>query len=196
MVEINLQLTANRIILISAILIISGLIACSDDNPKMGETAETPTNFGQADQVTSQAHIYLYSGSRKTTDLRADELHQFSKLDSTVAYNLDVDFFDSTGQIVSNLVAREGYIREQDNFLAVSGSVVVRSRDSARLNTEYLEWDAGRELVSTDSFVTITYADGSVTNSLGMESDPQFKDIRLKKRVSGRVQDVEKLKDE
>ena len=190
-----MRITANRIALILCFLIIGGLIAWSDDDFRK-ESAEMPTNIGQADQVTSQAHIYLYSGGRKTTDLRADELYQFSKLDSTVAYNLDVDFFDSAGQIISNLVAQEGYIREQDNFLAVSGSVVVRSRDSARLNTEYLEWDAGRELVSTDSFVTITYADGSVTNSLGMESDPQFKDIRLKKRVSGRVQDVEKLKNE
>lgn len=149
----------------------------------------------EPDQITYNAHIYLYKGGRKTTDLIADEIQHFTRLDSAVAANLLIHFFDSTGERISTLTAQRGYIKEKDNFLAVSGSVVVIGRDSARLETEYLEWDGAKDSVVTDSFVTVIEG-GSILMSYGFQSDPELKDITFKRQVSGRLTETEPIEDE
>lgn len=147
----------------------------------------------QPDQVTSKAHIFLYKAGRKTTDLTADEIQQYTRLDSTIAVHIAADFFDSTGAWVSTLTAKKGYIKEKNNYLAVSGSVVVVGQNSARLETEYLVWDADHDKVVTDSFVTITRSH-DVLRGYGLETDPALKNIIIKRQVSGRLTEVDRLK--
>jgi LPS export ABC transporter protein LptC len=174
-----------------ALLAVAG--GCSDDKPYRETTSTAATDRLLPDQVTSKAHIFLYKAGRKTTDLTADEIQKYTRLDSTIATNIAADFFDSTGTWVSNLTARKGYIREKNNYLAVSGSVVVVGQDSARLETEYLVWDADHDKVVTDSFVTIT-RNHDVLRGYGLETDPALKNTTLKRQVSGRLTQVEKLK--
>jgi LPS export ABC transporter protein LptC len=178
-----------------AMMIVTVALAagCGDDKPYRETTAAVSSTKLQPDQVTSKAHIFLYKAGRKTTDLTADEIQQFTRLDSTIAVNIAADFFDSTGAWVSNLTAKKGYIREKNNYLAVSGSVVVVGQDSARLETEYLVWDADHDKVVTDSFVTIT-RNQDVLRGYGLETDPALKNTTLKRQVSGRLTQVEKLK--
>ena len=171
------------------------VVGCSDDNIRDNDSPTLPLDKTSPDQVTSNARIYLYSGGHKTTDLQADELAQFTELDSTVATNVKAKFYDSTGALVSTLTSDFGYIREKDNFLAVSGAVEVFGRDSIQLFTEYLEWDAAREEVETDSFVTVIRESDTV-RSIGMVTDPGLRNITFKKQVSGTLIDMEKLEDE
>jgi len=171
------------------------LAGCGEDNSGNEVTEDQTGGILQPDQITSNAHIFLYSGGHKTTDLLADEIRQFTKLDSSIAFNLYVEFFDTTGSRISTLTAREGYIREKDNYLAVSGSVVVIGRDSVRLETEYLEWDGVKDSVVTDSFVTVIEGADTLM-SYGFQSDPELKNVTFKHKVSGRLTDVEKAKDE
>jgi LPS export ABC transporter protein LptC len=169
------------------------VMGCGDDKVS-SDGGEDFTEGAQPDQVTHNAHIFLYKGGYKTTDLTADEIRQFTTLDSAVATNLTVEFFDTTGTRVSTLTAKEGYIREKDQYLAVSGSVVVIGEDSTRLETEYLEWDGGKDSVVTDSFVTVIEK-GDTLMSYGFQSDPELKDVTFKHRVRGRLSDVEKKTD-
>ena len=173
------------------------LAAFGCDKSDMGDDRSVTMPLGKAtpDQITSNARIYLYSGGHKTTDLKADDLFQFTELDSTVAINVRAKFFDSTGAVVSTLTADRGYIREKDNFLAVSGSVEVIGEDSVKIFTEYLEWDAANEEVETDSFVTVIRESDTLT-SIGMVADPGLRDITFKKQVKGTLTDMEKIKDE
>lgn len=171
------------------------LSGCGEDGNNAKTTEVMTDGILQPDQVTTNAHIYLYSGGHQTTDLLADTIWQFTKLDSAIATNLLVEFFDTTGTRISTLTAKEGYIREKDNYLAVSGSVVVIGEDSVRLETEYLEWDGIKDSVVTDSFVTIIEKSDTLM-SYGFQSDPQLRDIIFKHKVSGRVTDVEKVNDE
>jgi LPS export ABC transporter protein LptC len=170
------------------------VLGCGEDKVS-SEGVENLTEGVQPDQVTHNAHIFLYKAGHKTTDLTADEIRQFTTLDSAVANNLTVDFFDTTGARVSTLTAREGYIREKDQYLAVTGSVVVIGEDSVRLETEYLEWDGDKDSVVTDSFVTVIDK-GDTLMSYGFQSDPRLKDVTFKHRVSGRLTDVKKKTDE
>jgi LPS export ABC transporter protein LptC len=186
---------AAKLIYPLVLLILVPVSGCSDESISQNGSAALPVDTITPDQVTSKARIYLYSGGHKTTDLRADELRQFTRLDSTVAIKLDIEFFDSIGVRVSTLTADEGYIREKDDFLAVFGSVVAIGQDSVRMETEYLEWDAAAELVETDSFVTVI-RNGDTLTSYGMVTDPGLRDITFKKQVSGALTDREKMKNE
>jgi LPS export ABC transporter protein LptC len=179
------------------ILILAAVIAagCGDDEIGKDKSATLPVNETIPDQVTSNARIYLYSGGHKTTDLQADELAQFTNQDSTIATNIRARFFDSTGALVSTLRSDYGYIREKDNFLAVSGSVIVVGEDSVQVRTEYLEWDAANEEVETDSFVTVI-RENDTLNSFGLVTDPGLQDITFKKQVSGTLTDMDKMKNE
>lgn len=171
------------------------LCSCGRSDKPSGAERTAVVDSGGPDQVTSNARIFLYAQGRKTTDLRADQIMQYSAKDSTIAERLDVDFFDSTGTKISNLIADRGYIREKDNFLAVNGAVKVVGEDSVRLFTEYLEWDAGKDRVVTDSFVTIIQNQDTI-RSYGVETDPRLRNITFKHKVSGRLTDMEKVRHE
>lgn len=183
-------LTAGLILFLST----AAPIGCGRDDKRAGAPAVAIDSAGP-DQVTSQAHIYLYNQGRKTTDLRADQIQQYTTKDSTLAFQLDVDFFDSTGIKISSLKAQRGYIREKDNFLAVNGSVVVVREDSARMYTEYLKWDAARDRVDTDSFVTFIHETDTI-RSYGVITDSRLQDITFKRKVSGRLTDMEKIRND
>jgi len=167
---------------------------CGGDTNPRSDRGTAAIDSAGPDQVTSNARIFLYAKGRKTTDLRADQIMQYTAKDSTIAQRLDVDFFDSTGAKVSNLIADRGYIREKDNFLAVTGSVKVLGEDSTRLFTEYLEWDAGKDRVVTDSFVTIITQNQDTIRSYGVVTDPRLRDITFKRKVSGRLTNMEKVR--
>lgn len=175
-------------------IVMAVLMGCEDEHPEYGAASDTAIDSLQPDQITSDAHIYLYKAGRRTTDLQASEIRQFTALDSTIAQNLYVEFFDSTGTRISTLKANNGYIREKDNFLAVNGAVKVIGEDSVILLSEYLEWDATKDSVVTDSFVTIIRDEDTLT-SYGMQSDPALKNISFK-HASGRVSDIKKVQDE
>ena len=182
---------------IISVLMVAGalfLAGCGDDGSEGDRTAQPTENLLQPDQVTSNAHIFLYKAGRKTTDLTADEIQQFTALDSSLATNLYVEFFDSTGTLMSTLKARHGYFKEKNNYLAVWGKVEVVGQDSVQLFTEYLEWDAARDSVVTDSFVTII-RQGDTWTSQGMQSDPTLQNISFK-HASGRLSDIKKVQDD
>jgi LPS export ABC transporter protein LptC len=172
----------------SLLLLPALIIGCGDEGTDNKAPQEVITGAIRPHQVTQNAHFYLSSGGQKTTELTADEVWQFTRHDSTIAFNLYVEFYDSTGERVSTLTSDEGYIREKDNYMAVSGSVIVIGKDSVRLETEYLVWDGQKDSVVTDSFVTVIEGSGDSLMSYGFQSDPELK-------VSGRLTDVEKIKD-
>jgi LPS export ABC transporter protein LptC len=178
------------------IALLLAAIGCDDDSAGTDSAEVAEVDSLVPDQITSNAHIYLYKGGFKTTDLLADEIRQFTVLDSTIALNLQVEFYDSAGTMISFLTANEGYIREKDNYLAVSGSVVVINGDSVRLETEYLEWDGAKDSIVTDSFVTVIEGNADTLMSYGFQSDPAMREVTFKRQVSGRLTDIEKVEDE
>ncbi len=194
-IAMNLNHFKKQAILLAGLLLIITLVGCGDDNTTTEIAEPAETNVLQPDQVTTNAHIYLYKGGHQTTDLLADTIWQFTRLDSALATNLFVEFFDTTGTKISTLTAQHGYIREKDNFLAVSGSVVVVGEDSVRLESEYLEWDGAKDSIVTDSFVTIIEGPDTLM-SYGFQSDPRLKNVTFKNQVSGRLTDVDKIQDE
>lgn len=182
------------IVVFSLIFLLAGLLGCGSESSHQKTSTAVSVDTIRPDQITSEAHIFLYSGGFRTTDLRADEIFQFTERDSTMAVNLEADFYDSTGSRISTLTANSGYIRENDNFLSVTGNVIVIGEDSIRIETEYLEWDAANDRVDTDSFVTVIQG-GDTLRSYGVITDPRLRDITFKRQVSGRKELTEEEQD-
>lgn len=134
------------------------------------------------------ATIHLYERDVVTTEIKAERLLKFEAQDSTMAYQLEIDFFDSTGQIRTELVGDSGIIRERSKLLYVYGNVVVTTDDSSKLETDYLFWNFNTDRIETDAFVRIT-KNGDVITGWGMETDPGLTRIKILNRVSGTIRD-------
>ena len=180
--------------LMSGVLLI--LAACGDENeikaPGSGGAVADSTAV-RPDQQFRDARIFLYDKSRVTTDIKADYIEKYEKQDSTLAWQLEVVFFDSTGAQKSHLISDSGLIREEVNLMDVYGNVRVISDDGAKLSSQHLNYNSGRNLVTTDSFVVIITNVGDTVMGYGFEADPKLGNWSLKRQVSGSMINVEPL---
>jgi len=112
-----------------------------------------------------------------------------------MGYVLDIDFFDTLGQVKSNLVADSGVIREKNDQLEVFGKVVVLTRDSARLDTDFLRWNPERRKIESEAFVKFTRGSDIMTG-WGMEADPDLGRLKILSQVSGSVTKEEIIPEE
>lgn len=171
------------------------LISCGDDPeikaPGVGRTAAADSTAVRPDQQFRNAHIFLYDKNRVTTDIKAGYIEKYEKQDSTLAWQLEVFFFDSTGAQKSHLVSDSGLIREEVNLMDVYGHVRIISDDSAKLFSSHLNFNSGRNLITTDSFVVIIPSAGDTVQGYGFEADPKLGNWSLKRQVSGSMINIE-----
>jgi LPS export ABC transporter protein LptC len=144
------------------------------------------------DQIMRNAQIYLYDKGLRTTDVYADYIEKYEKLDSAMAWGLKVHFFDSTEHEISNLRADSGLIRERTNQMTAYGHVVVISEDTSRLETEQLYWNSAQNKIETDKFVTIIQH-GDTLRGYGLVADQRLTKITIKRQVSGTFKNTEKI---
>ena len=175
------------------ILILIGLMTvvisgCSRKEKVSSDSDSAENQKLVPDSELRGATIYLYERDVITTEIIAERLLKFEAQDSTMAYQLEIDFFDSIGQIKTELVGDSGIIRERSRLLYVYGNVVVTTDDSSRLETDYLFWNTNTDMIETDAFVRITKK-GDVITGWGMETDPGLTRIKILNRVSGTIRD-------
>lgn len=170
------------------------LFACGDNNeikaPGSGGSAADTTAL-RPDQEFRNARIFLYDKDHMTTDIKAGYIEKYEKQDSTLAWQLEVIFFDSTGAQKSRLVSDSGLIREEVNLMDVYGHVRIISNDSAKLFSNHLNYNSGRNLITTDSFVVIIPSAGDTVQGYGFEADPKLGNWSLKRQVSGSMINIE-----
>jgi LPS export ABC transporter protein LptC len=149
-----------------------------------GDIAKRP------DSETGGALISLYNGKELTTTIRADRILKFEAQDSAVAYHLRIQFLDSTGRAVTDLVGDSGIVRENKGLFEIFGNVVgISPEQNTKLETDYLKWNPEINRIQTDAFVRITRGrnGGDVITGWGMETDRQFSRVKILREVSGTV---------
>ena len=171
------------------------LAGCSSDNRNLSNLPAGADSLARPDSEVSGARIYLYDKGQVTSEIYSAKIIKFEEKDSTAAYQLDIDIYDSTGNVSTRIVGDSGFIRETKGLLNIFGNVVVDTDDSTRLETEYLWWDSNTDRIKTDAFVRITRADDVITG-WGLDADNRLKDFRILSQVSGTITDPEKLQDE
>jgi len=166
---------------------------CGSENEIKAPPAGTDS-LGMAkirpDQQLRNARILLYEKALLTTDIKADSIEKYEKQDSTLAWKLDVRFFDSTGKKISTLSADSGLVRERTNLMTANGHVVVVSEDSSKLMTEQLLWNAQKNKIETDKFVTLIQH-GDTLTGYGLDADQKLNKIRIKNQVSGKLKNTQ-----
>jgi LPS export ABC transporter protein LptC len=180
---------------IAVVLAFALMAGCSDKNeikaPGVSASDGDSTGVLRPDTRIRGAQIFLYDGSVKTTDIRAEYIEKYEKQDSTLAWGLDVYFYNSDGEQASHLTSDSGLVREILNIMIANGSVVVVNEEGSRLETEQLNYNGNSEMITTDSFVTIYQPAGDTLRGYGMESDRELKRIRIKRQVSGSLRNLE-----
>ncbi len=146
------------------------------------------------DSIIETANIVLMSEGNREAVINADRLIVFDKEDSTIATGVKVDFYDESGEYRSTLTAKDGLVRQKRQELTVWGDVVVTT-DSSRLETQSLNWDANRKLITTDDFVKL-YKGGDIITGYGMEADNKLEHVKILKDVQGIISDIPSSEDE
>jgi LPS export ABC transporter protein LptC len=183
-----------KIVWLSAFVALIGLTGCSSDKTSKSNQLESSDSVMRPDSEVRHARIYLYDKGRITTEIYSEEIHKFEDLDSTMGYQLDIDFFDTTGQVMSQVVGDSGVIRENSGQLSIYGNVVVITEDNTKLETDYLFWNTTTDKIYTDAFVKITTEDGVLTG-WGLEGDQKLSSYQILSKVSGSAKDVDKFMD-
>jgi LPS export ABC transporter protein LptC len=186
-----------RLTTVIIILFLAAVVGCSDKNeikaPGAGDGSLADTSAIRPDQQIKGASIFLFKGSVRSTEIKADYIEKYNKQDSTLAWGLDVHFYNSMGGETSHLIADSGLVRESVQYMVANGHVVVVSKeDNSRLETEQLFWNGLEQKVTTDAFVTI-YQDGDTLMGYGFEADQDLKGFKIKRQVSGAFKDTKDL---
>jgi LPS export ABC transporter protein LptC len=140
------------------------------------------------DSILEHATIIMTSAGLKRAVMLADTLYIFEKEDSSTAIAVKVDFYNDSGQFQSTLTANRGLVRQKGEAFTVWGDVVV-ANDTSRLETQSLDWDAKRGLITTNDFVKFQRRDDLITG-YGMEADSKLENVRILRDVKGRISDV------
>ncbi|MCP4686074.1 MAG: LPS export ABC transporter periplasmic protein LptC [bacterium] len=179
--------------LLTSLLLLAALfVGCSEQNASKDSSPSTVDSANLPDSEVSGATIYLFHRGELTTEIRADRILKFEAADSTMGYQLDIDFLDSASQIMSNLVSDSGVIRETTNHLQAYGHVVVITHDSLKLETDFLTWNPEIDKIQTDAFVKFT-KEGNVFTGWGMEANRDLSRLRILNQISSNAIDLEKL---
>lgn len=166
-------------------LALSFLVSCSEK-----ETQNTfQSGQNRPDQILENSVVVFTVNGIKSTVVKAKYIEKYLSRDLTKARELYVDFYDKEGKHTSVLVADSGTIQEKKQILEVQGQVVVTTDRGVKLETASLRWDPNLAKIITDDFVKITRGEDVVTGQ-GMESDQELRQIKIKKNVSGEIENI------
>jgi len=153
---------------------------------------ETPPAGGKSppgpDQVLEGSSITFTSQGKKTAVVYADRISKYLKEEREVLQGVRVRFYDKEGEVSSTLTSQEGTV--QGERMEAKGEVLVVTTEGVRLETPLLRWDSRANRVYTDSLVKISQG-GDVVTGLGMEADPELKQIRIKAQIKGRIEGLD-----
>jgi LPS export ABC transporter protein LptC len=142
------------------------------------EQGVTPTATAQvadsADMVMLRMEKGIFEDGIRRALIMADTARTYQSSQTMELGNLQVTFYDRTGQQTSVLTAAHGTYRIQTESLDARGNVVLVGASGERLASPRLSYDKLANLIRTDT--TFTY--DSPTQSLsgnGFVSDPEFK---------------------
>lgn len=189
----------NKLITFVLAALLAIILGCSGKDeikaPGADDAALADSAVIRPDQEIKGASIFLFKGAVRTTEIKADYIEKYNKQDSTLAWGLDVHFYNNSGVETSHLIADSGLVRETTQFMVANGNVVVISQENkSRLETEQLFWNGMDQKVTTDSFVTI-YQEGDTLMGYGFEADQDLKGFKIMRQVKGAFKDTESLTD-
>jgi len=166
-------------------------VSCSKNNSN-GNTVATDDSLNLPDSEVRIARIQLYKKGEVTAEILSDKIIKFNAQDSTMAYKLDINIFDSLGHSTTKITGDSGIIREGRGIVNIYGNVIVNINDTTELETDYLWWDSNTNRIKSDAFVRITRGKDVITG-WGLDADNKLNSYKILNQVSGEIKDREDL---
>lgn len=170
------------LLLLASLFVSALLLSCSTD------TTETPPAKGGVssgpDQVMTNAEIYLTSDGHRKATIKSDTLLTYTRVDSTLLYNVHVLLFDSLGNQSSTVTSDSAHVNQHSNTMAVFGHVKAWTNSNRRLVADSLRWNARTEKIETEGFVEI-YRGESMVSGYGLEADQRLERTVIKRNPRG-----------
>lgn len=178
---------------IGLLLLLFSLLACKNDLAEIEALSEA---YSTQVETAKKVEI-LYSDSAQVR-VRVTGPTMLYHLDKSSPYQefpdgLLVDFFDTEGNVTSQLTAQYGIRYENKAEVVVRDSVVWQSTAGEKLETEELIWDERRSKVYTKKFVVITRPD-EIIYGHGFEANQDFSYYRIN-AIEGRIKVEESVTD-
>ena len=161
-------------LLLTAVLIVG---ACKNGT----RVTATQAALDSADQVLLGMTHYVTDAGVLRARVRADTAYFFSNSQTAELRNVHVTFYDVLGRSTSTLTAREGTHHWRTGDMQARGNVVVvREKDGGTMRTELMDYNQGRNEVSSDKSFVFDAPDRHIVGE-GFTSDPEFKNITAKR---------------
>ena len=184
----------NLLIHISLLLTLVLIAGCAQNDQSANTDSEISDSLNRPDSESFGTTISIYKKDRITAEIIAERVLKYEALDSTMAYDLDIEILDSTGQITTRISGDSGVIRDSESLVRIFGNVKVTTDSEIYLETDYLWWNSKTDRIKSDAFVKITRDDFVVTG-WGLDADNRLSSIKILNRVSGSISDLERSGD-
>lgn len=160
-------------------VIISG--CAGDKEPKVEVAALDDEVSGEASQKIMDFFLEGYNDDgTKKWDVKGDSADMLP--DNTVKIlKVDANGYGKDNSI--NLTADTGVLNRDTNDVHLEKNVVAVTKDRGRLLTDWLDYHAEREEITTDAFVKLT-KDNMVVTGTGAVTEPGMNKARLNKYVT------------
>ncbi len=164
-----------RVVLVIFILLIAN--AC-----KGGKSGKTEINI-KGNQEIFNVQIVQSRLGKKMWKLQAMSIQENG--DTMRFYKFKISFYGPGGQISSELVADSGKVSKKTENMEAFGNIkVLFFKDSTRVYTSHITYDATRRLISGDKKVKIVTPEGVIYGT-GFQSDPEMNHIKIFGQVKG-----------
>lgn len=176
--------------------VITATVGCAQEKTTKSNAPEVLTDAAQkeledaSDEMFSSFSISGFgAGGKKEWDLEGKSADIMSE---------EIHLTDVTGKVYGDgttmtIVADEGSLNRVNNNVHLEKNVVATSDDGATMTTDYIDWDAQKEELTTDAPVHIKRglmeADG-----IGIMAQPALNLVEIKKNVTVRIAFEDKAK--
>ena len=162
------------------------LFACSSDLEKIKEIQIVSEESYPVESLQNAKLIYSDSAIVRVV-LNATQMNRFMGDEPflEITNGLKVQFFNTSGNKESELLAQYAKIDEEKNLMEVLNTVKLKNVNGDLLETEHLVWNEKKEILYTEEFVKITTKD-EVIYGEGLESNQDFTKYTIKK-ISGTI---------
>lgn len=172
-----------------ALFTVIAWLGCSDNT---SETAPAKTSLQNLpDQIMTDAEIYLTSDGIRKGTIKSESLKVYSRMDTTLLYQVEMLFFDSLGHHTSTLLADSARVSQRSNTVSAMGHVKAWRNDNRRIIADSLRWDAKTEKIVTEGYVEI-YRDEDVLTGYGLETDQRMEQTIIKRNPRGTISEPAK----
>jgi len=133
------------------------------------------------EQLANSEIIYTENGNLKVK-VMSQKMERFSDKEEIIELSGDVQF-DFYKLEVSNaksvLTCEKSTINNITNIMIANNNVILIGSDNKKLKSEQLIWDKKKNLVYTESEITIQ-TDDEIISGVGFKSTPDFEEYEIK----------------